>query len=528
VREISPYPLWSKKVSQILTDGDDLGVTATQRTVYGLDGADIILSSQTYANLYGGEGNDFLANTGTTTSFLYGGGGNDTAQGGTDSDEIYGDDGDDLLVGGSFSYADAENTGTINQVDAATGGDNLYGGYGADGLYGLDGNDHLYGGDGDDSSFLFLLKTKSAYPSADALFTLVHAGLYGGTGDDYLDGGTGDDYLDGGADRDTLFGGSGSDALKGGDGDDTMSGDTGNDFLDGGAGADSMAGGFGDDIYVVDDIFDTVFEHDAGGTNDRINSTVSFTLAANVEDLTLQGLTNINGIGNDSNNQIIGNDGNNVLEGLGGADTLVGGVGNDRLMGGAGSDTLNGGAGADSANYSGSATGVIASLANAAINTGYAAGDTYTSIENISGTKFGDSIYGNNAANVINAGAGSDLIKGYLGNDTLIGGSGNDTFIFNTALDASTNVDTIADFSVPNDTIWLDDAVFAALTTTGALAASSFYIGTAAHDASDHIIYNSTTGALSYDADGTGAIAAVHFATLDAGLALTSADFFVI
>ena len=114
------------------------------------------------------------------------------------------------------------------------------------------------------------------------------------------------------------------------------------------------------------------------------------------------------------------------------------------------------------------------------------------------------------------------------GNDTLTGGGGADSFVFNTALNVTTNVDHITDFSVPNDTIWLDEAVFTALSPTGILAASAFAIGTAAADASDRIIYNPTSGALLYDADGTGARAAVLFATLDPGLMLTNTDFHIV
>jgi serralysin len=108
----------------------------------------------------------------------------------------------------------------------------------------------------------------------------------------------------------------------------------------------------------------------------------------------------------------------------------------------------------------------------------------------------------------------------------LFGGAGADTFVFDSAFGAS-NVDRIADFSVADDTIHLDDAVFRGV-KTGQLSQAAFYAGAAAHDADDRIIYNANTGALSYDADGNGSGAAVQFATVSTGLGLTSADFYVV
>ena len=98
----------------------------------------------------------------------------------------------------------------------------------------------------------------------------------------------------------------------------------------------------------------------------------------------------------------------------------------------------------------------------------------------------------------------------------------------NSALSATTNVDRITDFSAPADTILLENAIFAVLMTPGTLSAAAFHIGTAAHDGNDRIIYNPTTGALTYDSNGNAAGGATQFATLGTGLALTNADFVVI
>ena len=125
-----------------------------------------------------------------------------------------------------------------------------------------------------------------------------------------------------------------------------LTGNNGNDTLDGGVGIDSLRGGIGNDTYVVDNMSDQAIEAASAGT-DRIISTVTFTLGANVENLTLIGPGYVNGTGNTVGNVIAGNTGNNKLVGLGGSDTLNGGAGNDILTGGLGKDRMTGSVGAD-------------------------------------------------------------------------------------------------------------------------------------------------------------------------------------
>jgi serralysin len=110
----------------------------------------------------------------------------------------------------------------------------------------------------------------------------------------------------------------------------------------------------------------------------------------------------------------------------------------------------------------------------------------------------------------------------------MTGGAGSDIFRFDTAPNGATNRDTITDYNVAADTIHLENAIFTSLGAAGTLSAQFFRIGTAAADSNDYIIYNQATGVLSYDADGSGVAAAVQFATLSSGLALTNADFVVI
>jgi Ca2+-binding RTX toxin-like protein len=134
---------------------------------------------------------------------------------------------------------------------------------------------------------------------------------------------------------------------------------------------------------------------------------------------------------------------------------------------------------------------------------------------------------GNELANAIAGNAGSNMLFGYAGKDSLTGGAGNDFFVFNTALNAVSNVDSILDFNVAQDTIRLDNGVFTAL-GAGPFTAGMFTKGAAAIQADDRIVYNSSTGALIYDTNGNAAGGATQFATLSKGLALTYLDFQII
>ncbi len=143
--------------------------------------------------------------------------------------------------------------------------------------------------------------------------------------------------------NDTLSGGLGSDTISGLAGNDLLLGLAGNDSLNGGLGADAMVGGLGNDIYVRDNVGDTITEASATGGIDTVQSSVTYALGANLENLTLTGVAVINGTGNGLNNILIGNGAANILNGGIGLDTLTGGLGNDFLIGGAGSDRLTSG-----------------------------------------------------------------------------------------------------------------------------------------------------------------------------------------
>jgi Ca2+-binding RTX toxin-like protein len=144
-------------------------------------------------------------------------------------------------------------------------------------------------------------------------------------------------------------------------------------------------------------------------------------------------------------------------------------------------------------------------------------------VETILGLNGADHLLGGGGVDTINGGAGNDHLYGGIGADVLTGGAGNDGYTLDAPL--GSGVDRITDFSHTYDTIWLQDTIFTGITTKGLLPTDAFYVGAAAHDASDRIIYNSATGAVFYDADGTGSTPAVQIAVLGVGLNVTANDF---
>jgi Ca2+-binding RTX toxin-like protein len=345
------------------------------------------------------------------------------------------------------------------------------------------------------------------------------------------------DRLVGGDGEDRAYGGTGDDLLFGGNHNDQLSGGYGGDRLDGQGGVDVMRGGAGDDVYLVDAVRDRTIEIGGQG-HDRVVSTSGFKLGSHVEDLSLIGSASISGTGNSLANVIVGNTGVNYLRGESGDDSLWGQNGNDRLYAGSGNDRLDGGNHSDVMfGDAGNDTYLVNSSGDRAIEEAGHGVDRVVSsvsftlgadIENLSLTG-GSSINGTGNArnNLITGNNAANMLNGGTGDDTLVGRFGNDTFLFNTTLNAVTNVDRITDFSVAADTIRLENAVFKGL-ATGTLASSAFFRGAAAHDANDRVIYNSTNGMLSFDADGSAAGAAIPFARMTMGLALTSADFVVV
>jgi serralysin len=169
-------------------------------------------------------------------------------------------------------------------------------------------------------------------------------------------------------------------------------------------------------------------------------------------------------------------------------------------------------------------------------NVGIALG---TIIERTYGSEYNDTvignvadnrIYGNSGKDRLNGADGNDYLNGGHGNDVMTGGNGNDIFVFNKKLNKSSNVDGITDFTVGEDQIYLENAVFKKLKTTGELSEAAFVKNESgrAQDKSDRIIYDTNDGYLYYDADGKGSSKAVKFALLDKHLDLTYHDFLVV
>ncbi|MCW8916772.1 MAG: cadherin-like domain-containing protein, partial [Magnetovibrio sp.] len=383
VQASSSYTLSSNLENLVLQ-----GNSAINGTGNNLDNT---ITGNSAANaLIGGDGNDTLD----------GGSGADTLTGGLGDDTYYVDSASDVVVenanegndtvhistsytlGGNIENLVLGGTAAINGTGDSSA-NTITGNAANNVLSGMDGDDFLHGGSGDDT-------------------------LYGGAGDDTLEGGLGSDTLSGGAGNDvylvesdtvienanegidevrtlqysytltanvenlTLTGagaqGYGNDLdnvitgntvnnlLYGMAGNDTLVGGAGDDTLDGGTGTDILRGGVGDDTYILSDANDTIVEN-AGEGSDTVETSSSYTLTSNLENITLTGSANINATGSDEANTLTGNSGANTLSARGGNDTLSGGDGNDHLTGGAGNDTLTGGAGTDTASYGGDMSG---------------------------------------------------------------------------------------------------------------------------------------------------------------------------
>jgi len=330
--------------------------------------------------------------------------GRDTLRGTDSADEIHGLGGDDRLFG-------------------LGGDDHLFGGAGNDRLDGGSGADRMEGGEGNDT---YVVNNRGdrvierASQGADTVqsaitYTLpAHVENLTLTGSAGVNGaGNGlANVIRGNAGANALNGGAGDDRLFGEAGDDRLIGGAGHDRLDGGRGADRMEGGPGNDAYVVDNRADRVIERANQGV-DTVQSSITYTLPAHVENLTLTGSANINGAGNVLANVIRGNAGANALNGGTGDDRLFGGAGNDRLIGGPGNDRLEGGSG-------------------------------------------NDRMEGGAGRDTLLGGTGNDTLIGATARDILNGGAGRDTFVFRAIADSrpgAGNRDVIQDFTRGQDRI---------------------------------------------------------------------------
>ncbi|MBE8999167.1 calcium-binding protein [Nostoc sp. LEGE 12447] len=532
-------------------------------TINGGAGDDTLRASGSTGDnlLSGGDGNDYLDLSGSQerdrsesdsrsrgNNTINGGAGDDTlrASGSTGDNLLSGGDGDDYLdLSGVFNayrgYSDSRSRGN-NTLNGGAGDDTLT-------ASGSDGDNLLSGGDGND--FLDISGDYISYdsygyfsPYSDSR-SIGNNTLNGGSGNDTLgaSGSTGDNLLDGGTGDDLLFvdyknatGGitstfnattniglitAGTSRISyknierfnilGTAFDDNIVGNSGNDTLSTGSGGkDTIDGGNGDDLLFVD------YTNATGGITSTFNATTNIGLiTAGTSGVSYKNIERLNILGTAFDDNIVGTSGNDTLStGSGGKDTIDGGNGDDLLF----VDYTN-------------ATGGITSTFNATSNTGSITAGTsrvsYKNIErlNILGTIFDDNIVG---------GSGNDTLFGGSGNDTLYGGDGTDTFVFN-SYGYYEGVASLYDFNATNEyatneVIQVSANGFGSVggLSLGTLLATQFTIGTSATTTEERFIYNSATGGLFFDQDGSAGSTQVQFAQLSAGLSLSNYNFVVV
>jgi Ca2+-binding RTX toxin-like protein len=438
---------------------DDAGDLVIEDAVVGNDSVQTSLNSYTLgANVenlsFTGTGN-FSGTGNALANVITGGAGNDTLSGGAGNDALNGGAGNDVLDGGTGNDA----------MNGAAGNDTYF-------------VDSTLDTIADSAGIDTVKTTLNTFALAAALENLsfIGAGNFIGTGNaanNVITGGAGNDTLSGAGGDDTLNGGAGNDSLAGGAGNDTYVVDsvgdvvteaaaagtdtvqtslnsytlganvenlsftgtgsfngTGNalaNIITGGAGPDTLTGLGGNDTYISDSS-DNVVEAVGGGTDTVQTASASYTLSANVENLTFTGTGNFSGTGNDLANVITGGAGNDTLSGGAGNDALNGGAGNDLLDGGLGADTMVGGGGSDTFVVDNAGDVVTAGAGIDTIRTTLASFNLGANIENLTfigaGTFTGS---GNALNNVITGGAGNDTLTGNGGADRLIGGAGNDS-----------------------------------------------------------------------------------------------------
>jgi Ca2+-binding RTX toxin-like protein len=406
--------------------GTDLILSAVSRSLAGVYVENLTLTGTAALN---GTGNS-LDNTLTgnaAANLLWGHAGNDRLDGGAGADTLYGGTGHDTFVVDNLGDVVVETAGQGTDLILSAVSRSLAGVY---------------------VENLTLTGTAALNGTGNSLNNL----LTGNGAANTLDGGLGNDWLDGGTGADTLTGGDGNDTYvvdnvgdkvvethasatqldtvqsslanytltahvenlqllgignRNGTGNslaNVLTGNAGTNVLDGAGGADTMTGDDGNDTYVVNSAGDAVTEANASATQiDTVQSWISYTLGANVENLQLLGAAQ-QGTGNELDNVLTGTAGNNWLNGKTGTDTI--------------------------SYQSGATAGVTASLALTTVQaTGGSGSDTLLNIENLTGSAYADTLTGNAGNNLLSGGNGNDTLKGGGGADTLNGEAGDDLLI---------------------------------------------------------------------------------------------------
>jgi Ca2+-binding RTX toxin-like protein len=416
----------------------------------------------------GGAGNDTLDGAGGVDT-LVGGAGNDTyildnpgdvvtegASAGTDTVQTalaaytLGANLENLTYTGTGNFAGTGNA-EANVITGGAGNDTLDGAAGADTLIGGAGNDIYFVDDAGDTL------TEAAAGGTDTVETTLATYTLGAELENLSYVGTGNFTGNGNGLANVITGAAGADTLNGLAGADTLIGGGGADSLDGGVGADSMIGGAGDDTYIVDDAGDVIEELSDGGEDNVRTDLASYTLGANLENLTYTGTGNFTGTGNGEANEIVGGNGADTLNGMAGADNIYGGDGADSIDGGTGADFMSGDAGDDTyvVDDAGDAIQELSNGGEDYVQTSLASYTLGANLENLVYTGSGNftgtgnaenneitggtgngTLNGMDGADDIYGGAGNDSIDGGTGADFMSGDAGDDTYVVNNAGDA--------------------------------------------------------------------------------------------
>jgi Ca2+-binding RTX toxin-like protein len=292
-----------------------------------------------------------------------------------------------------------------------------------------------------------------------------------------INGTPSDDTLTGTTYSETINGLAGWDRIMGGDGNDTISGGDGANYLDGGLGADRLIGGLITDTYIVDNVGDIIIELPNQGTNDEVLSTITYTLPAEVENISLRGTAGISATGNNLNNTIQGNSGNNILNGLDGNDYIMGNSGADQLTGGLGNDI-----------YEVDNTGdVVTELAGEGTDE-VRSTLTYTLPAQVENLRLeGNNLVngtGNTLPNLIVGTQFTNTLNGGTGADTLVGGQGSDIY----------EVDDVGDVVIEYPVVGIDRVVSTVTYTLPADVEDLNLIGTAAINGTGNNLGNTIVG----------------------------------
>lgn len=548
-----------------------VGQLANVETVKGSAYADKITGNSAANVLNGMAGNDYLAG-GAGNDTLYGGAGADKLVGGAGNDTFIIDDLLDTIVESSNGGTDTARSGiswalsssienlvltgaaSINGTGSAKAnvitGNNaanvLLGLGGNDVLVGGKGQDVLDGGAGSDTYVVGALAEQALAEIKDSGTSGIDELRFGAASGTYkaFAGDIGIERIVAGTGTSVFADLSGTGAVNldasalgrrieliGNAGINRLTGTAYADRLDGGMGADTLIGGKGNDTYVVDTASDVVTEN-AGEGRDSVVSAVTWTLAANLENLTLTGTAALGGTGNAGDNVITGNDGANMLNGKGGADTLIGGKGDDTYIIESGTVTVTEEA---ASGFDRVLTGTSVTLGdNVEVGAGRGSG-----LISLTGGAGDNLLGGNGAGNVLNGAGGNDTLLGQAGNDTLLGGDGDDflyggsgidsitggggrdQFVVNTAV--GEGVDRITDFVSGTDRLLIVNPY-----VSGYLLADGLAFGTSARDGDDVGIYDQSTGNLYVDYDGNGRQAKVLLASFTPGTVLAASDLILI